>query len=134
MPSTSDATAGRSTACSTASKTRSSRKAEVGRYTRLRWTAMWTINGNLGPRSRSGVDASGWLWEIARDGEARRVLVEISGSALASTESSLPGETAAAIRTEGHTEVLKVLRLDQPPQVIACGTMGCRHVNAAELS
>ncbi len=95
---------------------------------------MWTTNGNLGPHARSGVDASGWLWEIVRDGEKRRVLVEVSGSALASSEASLPGETAAAIRTEGHSEVVKALRLDEPPQVIVCGTMGCRHIGADELS
>ena len=28
-----------------------------------------------------GVDASGWLWEIERDGKRRRVLVEITGTA-----------------------------------------------------
>lgn len=95
---------------------------------------MWTINGNIGPHARSGVDASGWLWEIEREGEERRVLVEVSRSALASTESSLPGETAAAIRTEGHSEIVKILRLDEPPRLIACGTIGCRHMSADELA
>jgi hypothetical protein len=75
---------------------------------------VWIIHGNLGPHSRSGVDARGWPWEIERDGEARRVLVEDSGSALASSEASLPGDTAAAIRTEGHSEIVKVLRLGEP--------------------
>jgi hypothetical protein len=95
---------------------------------------VWSINGNLGPHTRPGVDASGWLWEIERNGEARRVLVEVTGSARASRESSLPGETAAAIRTEGHSEIVKVLPMDEPPRVIACGTMGCRHVAADELT
>src|SRR5438093_1620567 len=57
----------------------------------------WTINNNLGPESRSGVDAGGWLWEIERDGEARRVLVEITGAALAVDQTELPSDTREAI-------------------------------------
>ena len=61
----------------------------------------WSIPDQIEPHSRPGVDASGWLWEIRRGDEARRVLVEITGTARAVEEPALPGDTAAAIRTEG---------------------------------
>jgi hypothetical protein len=85
----------------------------------------WVISGNVGAFARTGVDANGWLWEIERDGDARRVLVEISGTAWAVREETLPEDTRDAIRTEGRAEVDKVLNLEEPPRVIACGTTGC---------
>ena len=95
---------------------------------------MWRINGDLGRHTRPGRDASGWLWEIVRNGASRRVLVEITGTAHASRESSLPGDTAAAIRTEGHSEIVKILRMEEPPTVITCGTMGCHYISPDELA
>jgi hypothetical protein len=89
---------------------------------------MWQIAGNLGVYARSGFDASGWLWEIEKDGESRRVLVEITGTALAVAPETLPEDTRDAISSEGASEVTKVLDADDPPRVIACGTGGCRHV------
>jgi hypothetical protein len=73
------------------------------------------------------------LWEIERDDEARRVLVEISRSALASSGRSLPGDTEAAIATEGHSELVSILNMDDPPRVISCTTAGCRHRTADDL-
>ena len=95
--------------------------------------AVWEIVGKLGPHARSGYDASGWLWEIERGDEAKRVLVEVTGTAHATAKEWLPRETAEAIETEGESEVSKILALDDPPRVISCGTMGCRHVLASEL-
>ncbi|HET8893026.1 MAG TPA: hypothetical protein VFM96_02880 [Gaiellaceae bacterium] len=97
----------------------------------------WEIAGQLGPHSRSGVDGSGWLWELHRgqepDVEARRVLVEVSGSALASAH--LPSaETAAAIESEGRTEVERVAQMDDPPQVIQCSTHGVRDLYPDDLA
>src|SRR5437588_12560087 len=94
----------------------------------------WSINGRIGPYARPGVDATGWLWEIQRDGVAHRVLVEVSGTAWAVTEGTLPDETREAIRSEGRSEVDKVLLEDAPPRVIACGTHGCRAVSNDELA
>jgi hypothetical protein len=95
---------------------------------------VWEISGNLGPYARSGFDASGWLWEIAEGDQAKRVLVEISGTALASSGASLPEDTRDAIQTEGRSEVEKVLDLDEPPRVIVCSTAGCRRIMASELN
>jgi hypothetical protein len=60
--------------------------------------------------------------------ETRRILVEVSGPARAAyerNEHAVPGDTAAAIRTEGHSEIVKVLAEDNPTRVISCGTDGC---------
>jgi hypothetical protein len=94
---------------------------------------MWEIAGNLGPYARSGYDASGWLWEIERGKEAKRVLVEITGTALAVTPDSLPDDTRAAIETEGESEVGKVLNFEEPPRIVVCGTAGCRQIGPEDL-
>jgi hypothetical protein len=93
----------------------------------------WAINGQIQPYARSGVDAEGWLWEIERDGEARRVLVEITRTALAVNRDTLPGDTDAAITTEGHSQVVEVLNMEEPLRVIVCSTDGCRDRTADEL-
>jgi hypothetical protein len=87
----------------------------------------WTISGSQGPERRLGCDSSGWLWEIVDNGNARRVLVEVTGTALAISERGgpLPQETREAIRTDGRSEVEKFLAEDDPPRLIVCGTMGC---------
>jgi hypothetical protein len=88
----------------------------------------WEITGSLGPEGRAGYDASGWLWEIRKEGEEpRRVLVEITGSARAVHENGapLPSDTQEAIRTEGRSAVEEVVGLPDPPRVIQCGTNGC---------
>jgi hypothetical protein len=100
------------------------------RYRRV----MWNILRQVGTHSRSGVDASGWVWEVERAGETRTILVEITGSASATDAAFLAGDTAAAITTEGHSEVFRAIQMDQLPTVIQCGTAGCRVVGPDELS
>jgi hypothetical protein len=95
---------------------------------------MWQIVANLGRYARSGFDASGWLWEIERGDESKRVLVEISRTAFASTQASLAEDTRAAIASEGQSEVAKVLGLEDPPRVIVCSTSGCHSIMATELN
>jgi hypothetical protein len=87
---------------------------------------MWTVNGKLSAEGRAGVDASGWVWELSRGDETRRVLVEITGTALASNASFLPADTRAAITSEGRSALDSVLASDEPARVITCGTDGCR--------
>ena len=96
----------------------------------------WEIAGQIGPHSRSGFDASGWLWEIQRGTTARRVLVEVAGTALATYdqgEQPLADEIAEAIRTKGRSEVEKVLQLADPPQIVHCASNGCRYVSAEDV-
>lgn len=95
---------------------------------------MWHIAGTLGPYARSGYDASGWLWEIERDHVAKRVLVEVTGTALAVSREYLPEDTRAAIDTEGRSEVDRVLGLEEPPRVIVCGTTGCHALTQEEMA
>jgi hypothetical protein len=98
-------------------------------------TMTWNIKGKIGPHTRSGADATGWLWEIQQGDEARRVLVEVSGTAQAVAERTLPDETREALRTEGESEVRKVLQLAEPPRIIQCGTIaGCRHLSSEEAA
>ena len=86
----------------------------------------WTISRQVEPHARPGVDAKGWIWEIERDGDTRRLMVEISRTALGVDEQALPIDTAAAIKTEGQSQVEEVLEHENPPRVILCSTDGCR--------
>ena len=55
----------------------------------------------------------------------RRVLVEVTGNTWAVDRGTLPDDTARAIASKGESEVEKVLALDDPPQMVLCGTAGC---------
>jgi hypothetical protein len=94
----------------------------------------WSVSGRISPYARPGVDASGWLWEIEQDGESRRVLVEISGTAWAIALGTLPEDTRRAIQTQGRSEVDGVLDDLTPPPVIQCGTFGCRTLASEQLA
>jgi hypothetical protein len=87
----------------------------------------WRIAGQIGPHSEPGVDGSGWLWEIQSDDpevEPRRVFVQISGSALAASSGN-SSDTADAIKTEGLSQVERIVGMDDPPRVIKCSSYGC---------
>jgi len=91
----------------------------------------WEIAEQIGPHSDPNIDGSGWVWELQRGegkhSEARRVFVEISRTALVSTGMSST-VTAAAIESEGRTEVERVAQLENPPRKIKCNTHGVRDV------
>jgi hypothetical protein len=91
----------------------------------------WEIGGQVEEHRRPGVDASGWLWEIRRGEDARRVLVEITGTARAVDQDSLLEETRQAIESEGRSQVERVLSEDTPPTIIQCGTNGCHDEHTA---
>jgi hypothetical protein len=38
----------------------------------------WEIRTNLGRHARPRSDGSGWLWEVSRDAQVARVMIEIS--------------------------------------------------------
>ena len=84
----------------------------------------WEISG------RAGYDGNGWLWLIRRgewpDVDVRRVLIEVSATASHVDKDRLPPDTAEAIATEGESEVMLILGVNDPPRVIQCGTTGCR--------
>jgi hypothetical protein len=81
----------------------------------------WEIAGQIGPHGEGDYDGSGWLWELHRDGDARRVFVLISRTALQS-ERVESDDTRRAIETEGGSEVERVAELDDPPRIVKCST------------
>jgi hypothetical protein len=85
---------------------------------------VWIVIAGPTDHAEPGVDGRGWVWDLQRDDEVRRVFVQVSGTAFAVTR-RLAAETEAAIATRGGSEVDKVARLDDPPRVINCSTMGC---------
>ena len=93
----------------------------------------WEIKANLGGHVRPGVDARGWLWEITREALVAQVVIEISGTAWSSEPLRLPEDTRRALETDGRTELLKILDLDDPPDVIHCGSTGCSYLAASEM-
>jgi hypothetical protein len=90
----------------------------------------WEIRANVGRHERAGVDARGWLWELARGDEVAQVAIEITGTAWSSDPLDLPADTRQALETDGRTELLKVLDHDDPPRVIHCGSSGCSYPSA----
>jgi len=91
----------------------------------------WEIRTNLGRHVRPSGDGSGWLWEVSRDDQVARVMIEISEAAWSTDPVGLPEETRRALETDGRTELLKVLGHDDPPCVIRCGSTGCTYRSAA---
>jgi hypothetical protein len=89
----------------------------------------WQISANLGRHARTGVEAHGWLWEIARGGQVVQVMIEISATAWSSDPLQLPDDTRQALETDGRTELLKVLDQDDPPRIIRCGSAGCSYLS-----
>jgi hypothetical protein len=86
----------------------------------------WRIESTSGPYGApwEGKDVTGWVWEIYDGERSTRILVEVSGSAMATEDQFLPTETAHAKATEGRSEVEKVLDSEQPPRRITLGTTG----------
>ena len=89
----------------------------------------WQISANLGRHARTGVEAHGWLWEIARGGQVVQVMIEISATAWSSDPLQLPDDTRQALETDGRTELLKVLDQHDPPRIIRCGSAGCSYLS-----
>ena len=87
----------------------------------------WEISANLGRHRRPDGSARGWLWEVTRDDQIARIVIEIDETAWSSDPSTLPDDTRQALETDGRTELLKVLERDEPPRVIHCGLSGCVH-------
>jgi hypothetical protein len=66
----------------------------------------------------------GWLWEIARDGDARRrVRVEVELPA-GSRVTDLPAASQHAVRSRGATAVDLFLGLDEPPKRLVVSRLG----------
>jgi hypothetical protein len=64
------------------------------------------------------------VWEIYGDEGSRRILVEVSRTAMAVANEFLPEETVAAKETQGRSEIEKILNDTEPPRRISLGTTG----------
>jgi hypothetical protein len=84
----------------------------------------WNVVGGPLDHAEPGVDGHGWIWELQRGEEVRRVFVQVSGTAFAVSR-GLAHDVEAAIATRGGSEVDKAARLDDPPRMISCTTAGC---------
>ena len=84
---------------------------------------LWTIRGQIGPEADPDKDGSGWLWEIQRgeqpNVEVRQILVTVTGQAFDLPDGRAE-DTSEAIRTEGQSEIERVIKQDDPPRRIAC--------------
>jgi len=78
---------------------------------------LWSIRGQIGPEADPDKDGSGWLWEIERgeqpNVEVRRILVTVTGQAF-DFESGRADDTSEAIRTEGRSEIERVIQWGNP--------------------
>jgi hypothetical protein len=80
----------------------------------------WRIIEGPGDGPWEGKDAVGWLWAIEDDAhQQRRILVEVSGTAMAVDEDGLPDDVRNARRTLGRSAVEAVIALDDPPRRIS---------------
>jgi len=90
------------------------------------WSGLpWTIERGPLAVAPTGRDAEGYGWEIQRQGEGRRVIVWISGSAMAST-TGLPDEVIQAKATRGRSVVERLVMTDDPPTEVLAATYGIR--------
>lgn len=80
----------------------------------------WTIRGDAEEVPWDGKDARGWCWEIQRDFELRRLLVEVTGPA----ETAGREEVRRAVETLGRSAVESVLAEDDPPNRITLTAAG----------
>ena len=72
-----------------------------------------------------GKDVVGCVYDLeADDGRAKRVLVAVSGPAMASDDEALPPGTVNAKRTRGRSAVEDVLDRVEPPRKITFTTQG----------
>jgi hypothetical protein len=86
---------------------------------------MWHIVDGPGEGPWEGRDAVGWLWTLKNDaGDRWRVLVEVTGTAMATADEFLPEETREAKLTSGRSEVERVLQEEEPPERITLHTHG----------
>lgn len=71
---------------------------------------------------QGGLDATVWRWQLTNEdgGESRTVLVKITGTAMMAED--VPVRVDQARRSDGQTEVSRVLDWDAPPDEIAFGS------------
>jgi hypothetical protein len=84
----------------------------------------WRIVDGPGEGPWEGKDAVAWIWTLESDADRRRILVEVSGTAMAVAEETLPEDVREARRTLGRSAVEVVLELPDPPPRISFTTQG----------
>ena len=87
--------------------------------------APWGITAGPLAVPQAGRDAVGFGYKLERNGQERRVIVWISGSAMASS-SGLPPEVSEAKRTRGRSVARQLCQIDDPPAEVMAATYGIR--------
>lgn len=99
----------------------SSRGFRGGGVGRLRWMPWQIASAGEKIQPPGGADATVWRWQlIDEQRESRTVLVKITGTAMAAQDVHFRLDHAR--RSEGQTEVSRVLDWDEPPEEIAFGS------------
>jgi hypothetical protein len=86
----------------------------------------WTIEGGATIVPPDGRDASGFAWKLRRGDEARRIVVWVSGSAMASNDDALSPDIAEAKHTEGRSVLESLVSQLNPPAEVLVSTHGVR--------
>jgi hypothetical protein len=84
----------------------------------------WFVVSDFGQVSAGSRDAVAYLWEIQPGEETRRIVVYISGTAMASDDRGLPQEVVAAKNTHGRSVLSSLVGLDDPPAEVMATTAG----------
>ena len=83
-----------------------------------RWNVV-TDEGEVNPQGR---DATAYLWGIQSGEDVRHVTVFISGTAMQSSDGTLPPEVVAAKQTRGRSVLDAYLEEDEPPRQVMVTT------------
>lgn len=73
-----------------------------------------------------GADWVSWWWTITlREGDRRRVEIQLSASLIASADGpDLPGDLREAVATRGRSEITRIALWEEPPELILVSVHG----------
>lgn len=86
----------------------------------------WAIEGQATAVPSSGRDADGFAWTLRRGDDTHRIVVWISGSAMASGDSGLPREVVQAKQTKGRSVLGALVGQENPPVEVLVSSYGVR--------
>jgi hypothetical protein len=86
----------------------------------------WFVDEALGEVDPGGRDAVAYLWQIRRGEETKRIVVYISGTAMASDNAGLPEEVRRAKASNGGSVAATLAAMDDPATEVLMTTAGLR--------
>ena len=91
---------------------------------RLPITPRWIIESGPSAFGAHTRDAVAFEFQLRRERERRSMVVFISRTAVASSDSALPTDVVEAKRTEGQSVAIGLLGLDEPPSEVEVSSVG----------